>query len=215
MLLIVSIPSPTSASTPLVLWDFNETGVNHLDSLGTGITAVSGNEVINTGTSINMPYVADWKTSFRPGRLTRANDIRLNPDSGDFAVTVRYKTTRSWGNLIQKGQNGARGGYFKVELPEGRVTCLFKDALGVQRSVRSPQAINDGQYHVMRCERTSTGIAVYIDGVRAARTSNNVGNVSNTVELTIAGKGKCTNLPNQTSCDYFVGEIDYVQIDKG
>lgn len=120
------------------------------------------------------------------------------------------------GNLIQKGQNGTRGGYFKIELPAGKVTCLFKDASGVQRAVTSPGKYNDGQFHVIRCERLAVGgISLYIDGVRVARNTARTGHIENSIDLSIAGKASCTNLPNQTSCDYFVGDIDYVQIERG
>lgn len=209
---IFAVVTTGSAAAPSFRWDFNEVSTAHPETFGSGITAVSGSDVINTGTSIQMPYVADWKSAVHRGRLTIASDARLNPGSANWAVTVRYRTSKPWGNLIQKGQNTVPGGYFKIELAEGRVTCLFKDGNAVQRAVRSVNAINDNQYHVIRCERLSNGINLYIDGKLSVHTRNTVGNIANNWDMTISGKGSCNQV--KVSCDYFVGEIDYVQIDQ-
>ena len=31
-------------------------------------------------------------------------------------MTIRYRTTSSFGNIVQKGQNGVPGGYWKLEV---------------------------------------------------------------------------------------------------
>ena len=55
---------------------------------------------------------------------------RLNPGSGDFAVEFRMRTTHSFGNVIQKGQSGSAGGYFKLQQPNGKISCLFRGSAG-------------------------------------------------------------------------------------
>ena len=40
------------------------------------------------------------------------SNTRLNPGSGNFAVEFRMRTTHSFGNVIQKGQAGSKGGYW-------------------------------------------------------------------------------------------------------
>ena len=62
----------------------------------------------------------------KPERLVQVNDSRLNPGNRDYAVTVRFRTTRSYGNMIQKGQSQTPGGYFKWEIPSGILMCLFR-----------------------------------------------------------------------------------------
>ena len=54
---------------------------------------------------------------------------------------------------------------------------------------------------------------MYVDGVRRSRTSGPTGTINNTWDLTIGGKGTCDQI--KTTCDYFVGDIDYVRIEKG
>jgi hypothetical protein len=141
------------------------------------------------------------------------DDNRLDAQNEDYAIQFRYKTTRNFGNVVQKGQNGSSGGYFKFEQPNGYMTCLFKDSNRVQRAVKSPIKTNDGQWHTIRCELSDWGIRLYVDGnqVRSRRTS--LGSINNSRPLSIGGKQNC----NQSSitCDYFTGEIDYVRIEKG
>jgi hypothetical protein len=55
----------------------------------------------------------------------QVNSSLLNPGNDEYSVTVRYRTTHKFGNILQKGQATAKGGQVKIELPGGRVTCLF------------------------------------------------------------------------------------------
>ena len=141
------------------------------------------------------------------------HDARMNPDAADFAVTVRYRTTRSFGNVIQKGQNQTVGGYFKFEAPTGHMTCLFKGSLGNQRALTSPQALNDGLWHTVRCERLTTGLTMYVDGVLTMSLSGPTGTIANDKNLSIGGKSVCDQVV--VTCDYFVGDIDYIRLEKG
>jgi hypothetical protein len=34
--------------------------------------------------------------------------------------------TKHFGNIVQKGQAGSAGGYFKIENPGGRPNCVFR-----------------------------------------------------------------------------------------
>jgi PKD repeat protein len=54
---------------------------------------------------------------------------------------------------------------------------------------------------------------MYVDGVRRSRSTGPTGTIANTWDLTIGGKGTCDQV--KTTCDYFVGDIDYVRIEKG
>jgi hypothetical protein len=94
-------------------------------------------------------------------RLVTVIDDRLNPRRHAFAVTVRFRTTRSFGNVIQKGQAGSPGGYFKWEIPKGRLTCLFRgvvDGTKVGRAVNSgARRLNDGAWHAVTCKRHPLG----------------------------------------------------------
>ena len=74
------------------------------------------------------------------------------------------RTTQKFGNIVQKGQSGAVGGYFKFENPQGVVTCLYRGS-GGSRAVSSKTPVNDGQWRTIRCERTATRVTMTVDGV--------------------------------------------------
>jgi hypothetical protein len=144
--------------------------------------------------------------------VTVPHDTRLSPGSGDFAVEFRMRTTHSFGNVIQKGQAGSRGGYFKFQQPSGKISCLFRGSAGSSTaSAGSTVRVNDGNWHTVRCERTPSSVTMYIDGRRTGRNTNPTGTIANTRPLTIAGKGNCDQV--EITCDYFSGDIDYVRIE--
>lgn len=219
----VGAPTPVSAlaTTTVALYEMNEpVGSTVLvDSSGNGLNGTIGSEVhpgvvFDGSTAHRYDFLAPDTPPAHPEHLDSVPDSSiLDAGTQDYAVTVRYRTTRKFGNLIQKGQNKSTGGYFKIELPGGFVTCLFKGSRGEQRAVKSPTAINDGTFHTIRCERLSTAVSLYIDGVRVARLAGSTGSISNIKNLSIAGKTDCDQI--EVTCDYFVGDIDYVRIEKG
>ena len=149
-----------------------------------------------------------------PGHVDRIpNAPDLNPDSGDFSIEVRLRTSYRFGNILQKGQGSTVGGYWKLENPEGLPRCLFRGGNGASRTGYSNIPINDGQWHTIRCNRTSTFVEMWVDGVRQSRLTGATGTIANAWELTIGGKGACDGV--SVTCDYFVGDIDYVRIEKG
>ena len=58
----------------------------------------------------------------------------------------------------------------------------------------------------------ATQVAVVVDGTRKVRTIA-IGRIDNKLPMTIAGKSKCDGV--RVSCDYFVGDMDYVKITRG
>ncbi len=206
-----------AASTTLVDWEMNEpagatvmldSGPNHINgAIGHAVTAGT---VVSGATGYNWASTQPNQPPTKPERLVQIQDGRLNAGSRDIAVTIRYRTTHSYGNIIQKGQNATPGGYFKFEQPLGIMACLFK---GSARSVavRSPIATNDGAWHTFRCEKTATRVTMTIDGTRTVWTNGRAGSISNTIPMTIGGKLNCNQ--NTVTCDYFAGGLDYVTIE--
>jgi hypothetical protein len=140
-----------------------------------------------------------------------AHRTALNPGSGDYAVEFRVRTTHNFGNAVQKGQAGAAGGYFKFEPPNGKISCLFRGSAGSSTASSGTVRVNDGQWHVVRCERTSSRVTMFVDGVVTGRNRNPTGTIANTKTLTIAGKLNCDQV--EITCDYFVGDLDYLKIE--
>jgi hypothetical protein len=212
----VAMYEMNESSTATVLVDTSGNGLNG----AIGPNAESGVSVLGA-TAHRFLDRSPTLPPTEPERLdTVAHSPLMNPDSQDFAVTVRYRTTKPFGNLVQKGQNGAIGGYFKIELPFGRPTCLFKGIVNgvlVQHAVEAPEnmgyELNDNVFHTITCERLQNRIALWIDGVEAKRFVGATGNIANDRNLSIAGKSNCDQV--EITCDYFVGDIDWVKIQKG
>jgi hypothetical protein len=141
----------------------------------------------------------------------------LNPANDEFALEFRYRTNRSFGNIMQKGQSSTDGGYWKVEQPNGKITCLFRDGSGSDVALNAPFATNDGQWHTIRCERRDSFLRMVIDGDEVVRKNRTLGSIANSFTMTIGGKLQCNQQQNPdfpVGCDYFTGDIDWVRIEK-
>lgn len=212
------------AMRTLADWRMNEgrrTSVMHDDG-PKGINGHIGSAVV-TGMTAGNSTVYHWPSSDLqgppiPARLVTVDDHRLNPGTRDFAITIRFRTSRSLGNMIQKGQSGNTGGYFKWEIPNGNLACLFR---GHSRSGKTltevvhsgDKRLNDGHWHTVRCERTSDQVTMVVDKTYRRKAIGRTGRVHNDVPLTIGGKMNCDQV--DVGCDYFVGDIDYVRIQVG
>jgi PKD repeat protein len=214
-------PADAAASTTAAFWSMDEQpGATVLvDSSGKGRHGSIGPDVelgtlYEGATAHRFPTISPATPPARPEHINRVpHAAALNPDAAEYAVTIRYRTTRSFGNLVQKGQNGAKGGYWKFEAPEGIVHCLFQGSNGERRTAGSLTSLADGAWHTVRCERTATSVTMYVDGVRRSRSSGPTGTIANTWDVTLGGKGTCDQV--KVTCDYFVGDMDYVRIEKG
>jgi hypothetical protein len=217
----VTTPAAAAATTTAAFWSMDEPpGATALvDSSGRGRHGSIGPDVelgaqYEGATAHRFPTISPTAPPARPEHLNKVpHSTALNPDAADYAVTVRYRTTRSFGNIAQKGQNGAKGGYWKFEAPAGIVKCLFEGSSGQRRTAGSQTSLADGAWHTVRCERTPTSVTMYVDGVFRSRSSGPTGTIANTWDLTIGGKGTCDQI--KVTCDYFVGDIDYLRVEKG
>jgi hypothetical protein len=149
--------------------------------------------------------------------INDAADGSLDPGTGNFSVEVRYRSTAKFGNMIQKGQAKTTGGQVKFQQPKGVMSCMFKSPTGTA-AIGSKTALNDGQWHVVKCVRTPTMVEMYVDGVFRNRIRHTTGNINNTKAWTVGGKFDCDTSNPRTgadSCDYFPGDIDYIKFTKG
>jgi Laminin G domain len=214
-------PAQAAITTPVAVWQMNEpaSASTMTDSSGNQITGTIGSRVaVGTrlsggGSGYRFPYRQPNKPPADPQHLVVvAHHGRLNPGTGAFAVQVRLRTTQSFGNLIQKGQSASPGGYWKFEQPNGKIACLFRGSKGTSTATSGTRRVNDGRWHTVRCERTPASVVMKVDGQVTGRNTNATGSVANTKALTIAGKLGCDQV--KATCDYFVGEIDYVKIQR-
>jgi hypothetical protein len=217
-------PAHAAATVTFADWQMNESpGASVMvDSSGNGINGVVGSEVqtgtlVDGGTAYHWTHIAPNQPPANPQRLVQVQDSRLNPGTRDYAITMRFRMTHNVGNMIQKGQSGSPGGYFKWEIPNGILRCQFtsKDGRGnliANKSVSSPRPLNDGAWHTVRCEKTVDRVTMTIDGTTVVQSSRaTFGPITNTVPLTIGGKLNCDQVT--VTCDYFGGDIDWVRIE--
>jgi laminin G domain protein len=219
--LAVASPARGAIDNPVAVWQMNERAGSPAmdDSSGNGIDGVIGTGVLagtrlsGGGTGYRFPYARPDTPPANPRRLVQvAHDNRLNPGAGEFAVELRLRTTHVFGNVIQKGQSGSPGGYWKFQQPNGKISCLFRGSRGSGTASSGTTRVNDGRWHTVRCERTSSSVVMTVDGVVTGRNRNPTGTIANTKPLTIAGKLSCDQV--EVGCDYFAGEIDYVRIER-
>jgi hypothetical protein len=218
--LVMAAPARAAVDQPLAVWQLDEAAGSQtmVDSSGNGLHGVIGANVQEAtalsggGTGYRFPFLRPNTPPADPEHLAVVpHSPRLNPGSGSFAVELRLRTTHSFGNVIQKGQAGSKGGYFKFQQPSGKISCLFRGSAGSSTASSGPVRVNDGAWHTVRCERTPAMVVMTVDGVVTGRNRNPTGTIANTRPLTIAGKGNCDQV--RTTCDYFSGDLDYVRIE--
>ena len=120
---VVAFAAPASAAT-LANWQMNE---------GAGATVMvdsSGHVNGTIGSAVQTGFKFDGATGYhwvftsptappaKPERIVQANSSTLNPNSGNYTVTLRYRTTKHFGNIVQKGQAGVVGRLLQAREPE-------------------------------------------------------------------------------------------------
>jgi hypothetical protein len=217
--LTLAVAAPASAAT-LADWEMNEgSGAQTMIDSSGHVNGTIGSAV-ETGVSLmgatayRWPFTSPTDPPAKPERLVQVKSSSLNPGSGTYTVSLRYETTKHFGNIVQKGQAGSPGGYFKLENPHGQMKCTFRglNSSGtlVRKAVESPTVLSDGKWHVATCTRTAKAVTLSIDGTVVDTARGSTGSISNTRPLTIGGKLNCDQIT--TTCDYFTGAIDWVRI---
>ncbi|MCW3818373.1 PKD domain-containing protein [Micromonospora sp. DR5-3] len=219
--LVGGSPAQATATRTVAFWSMDEPAGSTVltDSSGNGRNGTVGAEVVtgvryagSTGHRFATHLPSDME--YVPGHVDLVpHSTDFNPDAGDFSFTIRYRTTYSFGNILQKGQGATVGGYWKFEAPGGKPKCLFRGGDGASRTGYTDVSIADGQWHTVTCNRTSSYVEMYVDGVRTSRLTGPTGTIANNWQLSIGGKSSCDGV--KVTCDYFAGDIDYVKILKG
>jgi hypothetical protein len=160
------------------------------------------------------------ETIFDPQRIVVVEESDdLDPLKARYEVEIRFRTRGGIDpNLVQKGQHGQVGGFFKVTLFQGRhPRCGLTDASGRSRSTGLPRLdVTDGRWTTFRCTRTATATTLVVlhDGKRYVAVNRGpLGRIDNDQPMAIGGKYNCAQ--TKVECDYFRGHIDYVTIRKG
>ena len=189
-----------------------------VNDLGHGPNPLNGKVGSSVVTGYRVPGLVGYKipspapTGYDPRRIVVVpNDTRLNPSGHDFVVTLRFRGKYD-GNIVQKGQATSAGGYWKVET-HGSTTCTFKGSAGLV-AVTNRLRLTDNHWHTVRCERNGSKMSMTVDGKQVDKRIRATGVIANNLPLTVGGKGTCDASGGRVTCDYFVGEIDRVEIDS-
>lgn len=170
---------------------------------------------VQTGVSVGGAKGYRWsaqnKDGAHPERLVKVSSSLLNPGTGDFVVTIRLRTGAGDQNIIQKGQSTTAGGMWKIDMVKGRVKCTFKGSQG-SVGVGSSQTVWNSVWHTVRCERRSNSVSITVDGGTPRTTAGATGTIANSSTLAIGGKSSCN--PPTVQCDYYVGLLDRVLIQR-
>ncbi len=214
-------PAQAVATRTVAFWSMDEPagGTVLTDSSGNGRHGRVGDEVVagtryDGATAHRFAYHNPADKEYVPGHVDlvpASNDF--NPEAGDFSFSIRYRTTKSFGNIMQKGQGGTAGGYWKFEAPEGKPRCMFRGGDGATRTGYTGTSISDGRWHTVTCNRTASYVEMYVDGVRTSRLTGPSGTIANNWQFSIGGKSSCDGV--NVTCDYFAGDIDWIRLVKG
>jgi hypothetical protein len=210
-------------------WPMNESGGRTMtDVSGHGLNGYIGTSVVTnwpTGDGgVGYHFSGPLNVQNRE-RLVLVNDNpMLDPGTGTYSVIVRFRTTLSQPNILQKGQSQDAGGYWKLVIHDGGPRCHYRDLNYNTKATDfgdkpPPNAkVNDGKWHVVRCERNANSVCLYLDeGTPTAMhkcISGSIGNIDNKWPLSIGGKQRCDPKRATTTCDYFSGDIDWVRIER-
>jgi hypothetical protein len=209
-------------------WQLNETSrpTSAVDGSGNGLHGNVGDDVVlgeatPTGGRAYR-FRGDWWVVNDERLVLWGDNAQLDPGTGPYAVTIRIKTSAPNTNLIQKGQANQKGGFWKLEIHNSRPTCHFTDAnrvtraIGFKKSTNPAANVADGDWHTLRCERTTTGVRLTIDYGEPGAISNFLrganGRVDNARPLALGGKVDCNG--SSITCDYYAGAVDWLTIEK-
>lgn len=133
----------------------------------------------------------------------------LNPGSANITISMHLNATRvpaspDW-DLIRKGLYDTSGGEFKMEYqPSGQASCGFKGSAGYSELIAGP-ALNNGQWHVVRCVKTSSTIQLFVDGQTFSQAAS-VGSIANSESVVVGAR---------PGSDFFNGSLDQASIHIG
>lgn len=145
-------------------------------------------------------------------QVTDSADLEIPDPAVRWSLELRFSTTKSHGNLAQKGQSATPGGQIKVEDP-GALRCVFTGAGGRSAVAVGPTPLDDGRWHTVACVHTSTSVSQWVDGALVAQASVATGPIDNQEPFVIGGKTTCNQ--RSVGCDYFSGAIAWARISHG
>jgi Concanavalin A-like lectin/glucanases superfamily len=161
---------------------------------------------------------ASYQFNGSTSRVVVPDDPSLDPGFQRFSYYVRFKTSvvpsAAVGDydLLRKGLGSTAGGYFKVEVypnadhTKGRALCQMQGTTGAAKLVGSANLAN-GVWHTIRCAKDSSGLTMFVDGVKVGFKAAAIGSIANSAPLTMGAKS--------IGGDWYTGRMDQAGVTIG
>lgn len=197
-------------------------GASHYYPLGTinANWAGGGNAVFGSGASSVTPGGVAGTTGASAtnvngtsnGRVSSAGPAAAVPSEFSTELWFSSSTTRG-GKLIGFGnaQTGSSSSYDRHIYMRNDGRLVFGTYPGQVRTIVSPSAYNDGQWHHAVATQSAAGMALYVDGQLVAQDASTVSAQAYSGYWRIGGDN-LSSWPNRPSSDYFSGRIDEVAV---
>jgi hypothetical protein len=207
VLLITSSPAWALLLAKAADWRMNETSGPMIESSRNHNNGTPS-RVVRTGSS----YVFNGSTS----HVVVPDHHRLDPAANDITLTASVRVSGESMDddsydVVRKGFVTTPGGYYKMEIKRmsgptvGELHCLFRGTGGTVSRV-APRDIVDGNWHALRCIKTSDSVVARVDGGRSFTTTGSAGSISNSRAVMVGAK---TANPLD---DVFDGRMNFVTI---
>jgi hypothetical protein len=144
--------------------------------------------------------------------ITTPDRDAVDPGEGPFTIQIKFRTKNSFGNLLQKGQATSPGGQVKIQLPGGKLSCMFKTPTGTSTAATPKGVVNDDRWHTVECTKYKDKVTLVVDG-KTYTNPNDTGVLNNSKPWSLGGKPECDG--TNVTCDYFGGYVDYLRLIKG
>jgi hypothetical protein len=235
-IIMASVASPAGALPLAAYWEMNETEGQMLDSSGNNNNGTPKNVVQGVEEDVDGDGLAESTYVFNgltinPSRVEVPDADSLDPKANDIALTARVRVgvdnTHQMDDdsydVVRKGVVSTEGGDYKMEIKRtpdptiGRLHCLFR---GIQddgtddtvNRVARPDIV-DGNWHTLRCEKTSDSVVATVDG-RSFTTTGSADTIDNASNVMVGAKSVILSRRGvERGDDVFDGSMDFVSIE--
>jgi hypothetical protein len=210
--LLLTAP-PVSAATQTVLhYTGALSGTTVPDQSGSGSNGTAHDITVSGGA-----YSFNGTSSYIQTPASSA----VNPDSSAFSysVTINLPTTTIFSrdlSLVRRGSSKFAGPYYKMEMVydkskrDMRLTCALRDTAGRHATVStSGDALNDGQWHILTCSKSTKVISLTVDG-HVHTKSAKLGNLSSDQPLNFGAE----QIDSTTFWEHFPGLMREIVLTK-
>jgi hypothetical protein len=209
-LLALMSSTAAAAAAPTALWHMNETsGTTMTDSSGHGYNGTISNVKLGVAGVSGTGYQFNGSTS----RVIVPDAPGLDAGSANFIVTVNVAFTSLPADdydLVRKGLASTNGGDWKMEIMpvngQGIARCYWRGTAGSKTKTAGPN-LADGRYHTISCRKTSTTIALIVDGTTYSSTKT-IGSIDNSAPISVGAKAG-------SGGDWYKGRMDEVSLTIG